>query len=88
MGEFSGAAPSMSGIVTSANGLVARKADTAYLRLSGRGRGWGGHLFEVGANSKLGAYSNKYGKLFQFSFSTSVSLPTVNFRLYALWPVS
>ena len=56
MGEFSGAAPSMSGIVTSANGLVARKADTAYLRLSGRGRGWGGHLFEVGANSKLGAY--------------------------------
>ena len=24
--------------------------------------GWGGRLFEVGANSKLGAYSNKYGK--------------------------
>ena len=41
MSEFSGAASSMSGIVTSANGLVARKADTAYLRLSGRGKGWG-----------------------------------------------
>ena len=27
----------------------------------GGGRGWGGHLFEVGANSRLGAYSNKYG---------------------------
>ena len=33
----------------------------AYLGLIGRGRGWGGHLFEVGANSRLGAYSNKYG---------------------------
>ena len=41
----------------------------AYLSLSGSGRevGWGGrlfeagHLFEVGANSSLGAYSNKYG---------------------------
>ena len=32
----------------------------------GGGRGWawdgGGRLFEVGANSRLGAYSNKYGK--------------------------
>ena len=26
------------------------------------GGGWGGRLFEVGANSRLGAYSNKYGK--------------------------
>ena len=25
------------------------------------GVGWGGRLFEVGANSRLGAYSNKYG---------------------------
>ena len=25
------------------------------------GGGWGGRLFEVGANSRLGAYSNKYG---------------------------
>ena len=25
------------------------------------GRGGGGRLFEVGANSRLGAYSNKYG---------------------------
>ena len=46
----------------------------AYLSLSGSGReeGWGGHLFEagrlltfsafrVGAYSRLGAYSNKYG---------------------------
>ena len=44
----------------------------AYLSLSGSGRGWGwalikffclqdGRLFEVGANSRLGAYSNKYG---------------------------
>ena len=31
----------------------------AYLSLNGRGRG--GRLFEVGANSRLGAYSNKYG---------------------------
>ena len=41
----------MSGIVTSANGLVARKADTAYLRLSGRGKGWdwggGGELINL-----------------------------------------
>ena len=38
----------------------------AYLSLIGSGRevGWGGRLFEVGANSRLGAYSNKYGKLF------------------------
>ena len=41
----------------------------AYLSLSGSGRevGWGGRLltfsaFRVGANSRLGAYSNKYGK--------------------------
>ena len=27
------------------------------------GRGGGGRLFEVGANSRLGAYSNKYGIL-------------------------
>ena len=35
----------------------------AYLSLSGSGRevGWGGRLFEVGASSRLGAYSNKYG---------------------------
>ena len=46
----------------------------AYLSLSGSGRevGWGGRLFEagrlltfsafrMGANSRLGAYSNKYG---------------------------
>ena len=26
-------------------------------------RGGGGRLFEVGANSRLGAYSNKYGNL-------------------------
>ena len=37
--EFSGAASSMSDIVTSANGLVAREADTTYLSLSGRGLG-------------------------------------------------
>ena len=32
----------------------------------GRGgsKGGGGRLFEVGANSRLGAYSNKYGTLF------------------------
>ena len=51
----------------------------AYLSLIGRRRGWAhtrgwalidffslqdGRLFEVGANSKLGAYSNKYGILF------------------------
>ena len=39
--EFSGAASSMSDIVTSANGLVALEADTVYLSLSGRGRGRG-----------------------------------------------
>ena len=33
----------------------------AYSSLSGKGRG--GRLFEVGANSRLGAYSNKYGNL-------------------------
>ena len=27
----------------------------------GVGGRWGGRLFEVGANSRLGAYSNKYG---------------------------
>ena len=52
-----------------------RKGVGAYLSLSLRGRevGWGwvlvnffylqdGHLFEVGTNSRLGAYSNKYGR--------------------------
>ena len=29
--------------------------------------GWGGRLFEVGANSRLGAYSNKYG-IFLYRF--------------------
>ena len=28
-----------------------------------------GCLFEVGANSRLGAYSNKYSNLFQFALS-------------------
>ena len=33
------------------------------------GRGGGGRLFEVGANSRLGAYSNKYGiSSFFFNF--------------------
>ena len=50
---------------------------SAYLSLIGRRREWAlirgwalinffclsdGRLFEVGANSRLGAYSNKYGK--------------------------
>ena len=52
----------------------------AYLSLSLRGRevgsGWArikffclqdGRLFEVGANSRLGAYSNKYGMSIPFS---------------------
>ena len=38
---------------------------SAYLSLIGRGRGWalirGWRLFKVGGNSRLGAYSNKYG---------------------------
>ena len=56
--EFSGDASSMSGIVTSANGLVARKAGTAYLRLSGRDRGveLGGRLLTFSA-FRMGAYS-------------------------------
>ena len=56
--EFSGVASSMSGIVTSANGLVAWKADTAYLPLSGRwqGVGLGGTLLTFSAFS-MGAYS-------------------------------
>ena len=39
----------------------------ANLNLSGSGRkvGGGGRLFEVGANSRLGAYSNKYGKSYK-----------------------
>ena len=37
----------------------------AYLGLIGRGRGWGGHLFEAGrlltfSTFRMGAYSNKY----------------------------
>ena len=43
----------------------------AHLSLSenGRGEGWGGRLltfpaFRMGAYSRLGAYSNKYGDLF------------------------
>ena len=45
---------------------------SAYLSLIGRSRGWAlinffclwdGRLFKVGANSRLGAYSNKYGIL-------------------------
>ena len=41
----------MSDIVMLANGLVAREADTAYLRFSGSRRGRGG-----GAYSRLGDY--------------------------------
>ena len=37
----------------------------AYLNLIGWG---GGRLFEVGANSRLGAYSNKYGSKAFFPF--------------------
>ena len=62
--EFSGAICAMSGIVTSANRLVAQKADTAYLRLSGRGRRvrWVGCLFEAAhvvtfSAFRMGAYS-------------------------------
>ena len=38
----------------------------AYLSLIGRGRGWGGRLFEAGrlltfSAFRIGAYSNKYG---------------------------
>ena len=51
----------------------------AYLSGSGRVVGWGwalikffclqdGRLFEVGANLRLGAYSNKYGTLKQRAF--------------------
>ena len=58
--EFSGAASSMSYIVTSANGLVVREADTAYLSLSGRGRGveWEGEGGGVGVGAywRLGGY--------------------------------
>ena len=48
----------------------------AYLSLSERRRGWAlinffclqdGRLFKVGANLRLGAYSNKYGTLFSVS---------------------
>jgi len=54
----------ISGIVTSANRLVAQKAGTAYLRLSGRGRRvrWDGCLFETArvvtfAAFRMSAYS-------------------------------
>ena len=38
----------------------------ALLSLSGSGRevGWDGRLIEVSANSRFGAYSNKYGSCF------------------------
>ena len=50
--EFSGAASSISDIVTSASGLVAREANTAYLSLVGGAGGRG----MAGAYSRLGAY--------------------------------
>ena len=46
---------SMSEIVTFVNGLVAREAGTE----RGVWVGWGRALIRGGANSKLGAYSNK-----------------------------
>ena len=33
---------------------------------------WDGRLFEVGANSRLGAYSNKYGMQFPDEFCLSI----------------
>ena len=62
----------------------------AYLSLSGSGRevGWGGRLFEagrlltfsafrMGANSRLGAYSNKYGILQMQMILTMLTLISV-----------
>ena len=60
------------------------------MSLIGRGRRWGGRLFEggrlltfsalrMGANSRLGAYSNKYGNRFLI-----VSISSVDVLLYAL----
>ena len=64
-----------------------RKGVGAYLSLSLRGREgwWGGRLFEagrllnfsafrMGANSRLGAYSNKYGTHCFFLFIVAVFL--------------
>ena len=53
--------------------------------LEGRGRGVGGRLltfstfrmgrlFEVGANSRLGAYSNKYGMRVSYSLGTGSTM--------------
>ena len=47
---------------------------SAYLSLIGRRRG--GRLFEVGANSRLGAYSNKYGSC----FSKTSTLPILGLQ--------
>ena len=62
----------------------------AYLSLSGSGKevGWGGRLFEagrlltfsafrMGANSRLGAYSNKYGILQMQMILTMLTLISV-----------
>ena len=81
--ERSGAASSTSDSVTSANGSVAREAVRACWMDARLIRGWalikffylqGGRLFEVGAYSRLGAYSNKYGN----AFFKNISPPLTN----------
>ena len=70
--------------------------DHLSLSRSGREVEWGGRLFEAGANLRLGAYSNKYGKRnlgkrskrdaftpgLNFLFSIFVSRATVSSALY------
>ena len=62
-----------------------------YLNLSGSERevGWGGCLFEVGANSRLGAYSNKYGNYYCFDYYYKLLSSSLEFKLslFKAWAV-
>ena len=48
---------------------------------------WDGRLFEVGANSRLGAYSNKYGK---YLLLAEFSVRTVNYgpSIFHRWAIN
>ena len=50
-------------ILPEENSVLGRVSYYILLEFLWEGVGWGGRLFEVGANSRLGAYSNKYGIL-------------------------
>ena len=58
------------------NSVFGRVSYYLLLEFLWEGVGWGGRLFKVGANLRLGAYSNKYGMCYRlkYIFSNNTTL--------------